>query len=133
MLSNAYFLVEFGFDKAENEPAKNLQNSNFAKIANFANQRRIRGLGRSTGPREAIEAGGPACARSAFSLPLSVAVTHARSACAQASRSADAAARPTQRPAAPAARRRRRRKATAAFQAPNAFWVANKDLLEVEV
>ena len=27
MLSNAYFLAEFRFDTAENEPAKNLQNS----------------------------------------------------------------------------------------------------------
>ena len=36
MLSNAYFLAKFGFDTAENEPAKNLQN--FAKkIANFLN------------------------------------------------------------------------------------------------
>ena len=39
MLSNAYFLENFRFDAAENEPAKNLQN--FAKIcpnfANFAN------------------------------------------------------------------------------------------------
>ena len=36
MLSNAYFLAKFGFDTAENEPAKNLQN--FAKkIANFPN------------------------------------------------------------------------------------------------
>ena len=34
MLSNAYFLAKFGFDTAENEPAKNLQN--FAKFANFA-------------------------------------------------------------------------------------------------
>ena len=34
MLSNAYFLAKFGFDTAENEPAKNLQN--FAKSANFA-------------------------------------------------------------------------------------------------
>ena len=31
MLSNAYFLAKFGFDTAENEPAKNLQN-----FANFA-------------------------------------------------------------------------------------------------
>ena len=36
-LSNAYFLAKFGFDTAENEPVKNLQNfANFAKIANFA-------------------------------------------------------------------------------------------------
>ena len=34
MLSNAYFLAKFGFDTAENEPVKNLQN--FAKFANFA-------------------------------------------------------------------------------------------------
>ena len=34
MLSNAYFLANFRFDTAENEPAKNLQN--FAKFANFA-------------------------------------------------------------------------------------------------
>ena len=34
MLSNAYFVAKFGFDTAENEPAKNLQN--FAKFANFA-------------------------------------------------------------------------------------------------
>ena len=37
MLSNAYFLAKFRFDAAENEPAKNLQNLNFAKFANFAN------------------------------------------------------------------------------------------------
>ena len=36
MLSNAYFLAKFRFDTAENEPAKNLQNLNFAKFANFA-------------------------------------------------------------------------------------------------
>ena len=36
MLSNACFLAKFRFDTAENEPAKNLQNS--AKpIVNFAN------------------------------------------------------------------------------------------------
>ena len=36
MLSNAYFLANFRFDTAENEPANNLQN--FAKkIANFPN------------------------------------------------------------------------------------------------
>ena len=36
MLSNAYFVANFGFDTAENEPAKNLQI--FAKtIAKFAN------------------------------------------------------------------------------------------------
>ena len=34
MLSNSYFLANFRFDTAENEPAKNLQN--FAKFANFA-------------------------------------------------------------------------------------------------
>ena len=27
MLSNAYFVAKFGFDTAENEPAKNLQNN----------------------------------------------------------------------------------------------------------
>ena len=37
MLPNAYFLATFGFDTAENEPAKNLQT--FAKNANFANGR----------------------------------------------------------------------------------------------
>ena len=36
MLSNAYFLANFRFDTAENEPAKNLQNS--ANFPNFANQ-----------------------------------------------------------------------------------------------
>ena len=37
MLSNAYFLVKFRFDTAENEPAKN--SPNFAtKIAKFANR-----------------------------------------------------------------------------------------------
>ena len=30
MLSNAYFLAKYSFDTAENEPAKNLQNLNFA-------------------------------------------------------------------------------------------------------
>ena len=34
MLSNAYFLANFRFGTAENEPAQNLQN--FAKFANFA-------------------------------------------------------------------------------------------------
>ena len=34
MLSNAYFLANFRFDTAENEPAKNLQN--VARVANFA-------------------------------------------------------------------------------------------------
>ena len=34
MLSNAYFLAKFGFDTAENEPAKILQN--LQKIAHFA-------------------------------------------------------------------------------------------------
>ena len=34
MLSNAYFLAEFRFDTAENEPTKNLQNS-----GNFPNFR----------------------------------------------------------------------------------------------
>ena len=34
MPSNAYFLANFRFDTAENEPAKNLQN--FTKFANFA-------------------------------------------------------------------------------------------------
>ena len=37
MLSNAYFLAEFRFDTAENEPAKNLQNfANFPNFADFA-------------------------------------------------------------------------------------------------
>ena len=35
MLSNAYFLAKFGFDTAENEPAKILQK--FANFPNFAN------------------------------------------------------------------------------------------------
>ena len=37
MLSNAYFLAKFGFDTAENEPAKNLQNfsNNFPNFPNF--------------------------------------------------------------------------------------------------
>ena len=35
MLSNAYFLADFCFDTAENEPAKILQN--FANFPNFAN------------------------------------------------------------------------------------------------
>ena len=35
MLSNAYLLAKFGFDSAENEPAKNLQN--FVNFPNFAN------------------------------------------------------------------------------------------------
>ena len=34
MLSNAYFLAEFRFDTAENEPVKNLQK--FANFPNFA-------------------------------------------------------------------------------------------------
>ena len=36
MLSNAYFLANFRFDTAENEPAENLQNSKFCKFAKFA-------------------------------------------------------------------------------------------------
>ena len=38
MLSNAYFLANFCFDKAENEPAKNLQNlpEFWPNFANFA-------------------------------------------------------------------------------------------------
>ena len=44
MLSNAYFLAEFRFDTAENEPAKKMQNFKFSKIwqlnsfDNFANE-----------------------------------------------------------------------------------------------
>ena len=34
MLSNAYFLAKFGFDTAENEPAKNVQ-QNLQKIQNL--------------------------------------------------------------------------------------------------
>ena len=41
MLSNAYFVANFCFDKAENEPAKNLQNLP-KKIAKFANGRALR-------------------------------------------------------------------------------------------
>ena len=38
MLSNAYFLANFRFDSAENEPAKNLQNLHFFQLfENFAN------------------------------------------------------------------------------------------------
>ena len=40
MLSNAYFLVKFRFDTAENEHAKNLQN--FAKFANYADPNLLR-------------------------------------------------------------------------------------------
>ena len=36
MLSNAYFLAKFRFDTAENEPAKNLQNSILASDADGA-------------------------------------------------------------------------------------------------
>ena len=39
MLSNAYFLAKFRFDKAENEPAKI-----FAKFANFANSSNFEAL-----------------------------------------------------------------------------------------
>ena len=35
-LSEAYVLAKFGFDRAENEPAKNLQN--FVNFPNFANE-----------------------------------------------------------------------------------------------
>ena len=35
MLSNAYFLAQFRFDTAENEPSKKLQN--FANFPTFAN------------------------------------------------------------------------------------------------
>ena len=43
MLSNSYFLAKFGFDTAENEPAKNLQNfanyfPNFAQVKMIAGQ-----------------------------------------------------------------------------------------------
>ena len=51
MLSNAYFLAKFRFDKAENEPAKNLQNFvkiNFAKY--FAGQGRLAGQGNRYAP-----------------------------------------------------------------------------------
>ena len=45
MLSNAYFIAKFGFDTAENEPAKNLQKLKILQIlpillikfANFSN------------------------------------------------------------------------------------------------
>ena len=36
MLSNAYFVAKFGFDTAENEPEKKLENLQ-KKIANFPN------------------------------------------------------------------------------------------------
>ena len=60
MLSNAYFLVKFRFDTAENEPAKNLQN--FAKkIVNFADpnlrlpvRRREQHLGHGGHPRREL-------------------------------------------------------------------------------
>ena len=38
MLQNVYFLAKFGFDSAENEPTKILQDSNLDfKILNLAN------------------------------------------------------------------------------------------------
>ena len=46
MLSNGYFLAKFRFDRAENEPAKNLQN-----VANFANLRTVGLLPRGRGRR----------------------------------------------------------------------------------
>ena len=58
MLSNAYFVANFRFDTAENEPTKNLQK--IANFANFAKVRRARGAaaeaaraetGRPLGPR----------------------------------------------------------------------------------
>ena len=67
MLSNAYFLAKFRFDTAENEPAKNLQNLNFAKFANFADQREQRGTADSDvlGPCQLASA-----VDSAVSFPL---------------------------------------------------------------
>ena len=41
MLSNAYFLAKFRFDAAENEPAKNLQNT--ADVAGGGSDRGGRG------------------------------------------------------------------------------------------
>ena len=45
MLSNAYFLAEFRFDTAENEPAKKLQilQKHIATFANFATARSLLG------------------------------------------------------------------------------------------
>ena len=58
MLSNAYFLAKFGFDTAENEPAKNLQNC--GKFANFADPNPLTPLRvRSPGAAEVRIAGTP--------------------------------------------------------------------------
>ena len=56
MLSNAYFVAKFRFDKAENEPAKNLQKNsnlaNFANLANLANVANLEVVGQAdAGPR----------------------------------------------------------------------------------
>ena len=50
MLSNAYFLAKFGFDTAENEPSKNLQN--FVKFSKKLLPR-IYSAARSRGERAA--------------------------------------------------------------------------------
>ena len=67
MLSNTYFLANFRFDTAENEPAKNLQIfakivQNCAKIANIARGRwraapRSRAAASWPAPRRAAPAG----------------------------------------------------------------------------
>ena len=52
MLSNAYFLAKFRFDRAENEPAKNLQKI-CRKFANFADPNPL-------SPKRRLRHGGPA-------------------------------------------------------------------------
>ena len=71
MLSNAYFLVKFRFDTAENEPAKNLQ-----KIANFANPNgaprcEAEAVARRKEAKRDPERGAaPACPKGMVDLPL---------------------------------------------------------------
>ena len=62
MLSNAYFLAQFRFDTAENEPAKNLQTSAIfpillTQVKNPRGRRARAEAPRARGPRDA-RAGG---------------------------------------------------------------------------
>ena len=69
MLSNAYFLANFRFDTAENEPAKNLQKfaMYLAKFANFADRNPLTLVG-----TVAVAAPGPTVRPSTAGLLTSV-------------------------------------------------------------
>ena len=77
MLSNAYFLVKFRFDTAENEPTKNLQNllifpillTLTAKPLTLASPAHAAGVGGGRevrGGRDARRRGGPGRHRAAY-------------------------------------------------------------------